>query len=89
MRELYHGSNISIDEKQKHARDKQFLIEGISHDVIEMLMDNCHLSLEEAMDTLFNSSTFDKLENEKTGLYYQSPVYIMDMLSTEKPELHF
>lgn len=72
--------------EQKRARDKQFLIEGISHDVIGMLMEDKHLSLEEAMDCLFNSSTFEKLENEKTGLYYQSPVYIMDMLSEEVSE---
>lgn len=88
MKTLYHGTNEMMAE-EKHSRDKQFLIEAISHDVIVMLMENCHLSLEEAMDTLFNSSTYEKLENEKTGLYYQSPVYVMDMLSSEKPELHF
>lgn len=74
--------------EQKREADKQFLIEGIAHDVIVMLMDDNHLSMDEAMDTLFNSSTFEKLEDEKTGLYYQSPVYIMDMLTLEKTALN-
>lgn len=78
-----------MTEKQRHDRDKQFLIEGISHDVIVMLMEKCHMSLEEAMGTLFNSQTYEKIENEATGLYYQSPVYLMDMLSAEKPEIKF
>lgn len=73
-----------MTENQKKARDKQFLIEGISHDVIEMLMDDYNLSMEQAMDMLFDSKTFEKLENEDTGLFYQSPVYVMDMLSEEK-----
>lgn len=76
-----------MTEEQKHQRDKQFLIEGVSHDVIEMLIDDYQLSLQQAMDTLFHSKTFEKLENEKTGLYYQSPVYIMDMLLEEYREL--
>lgn len=74
-----------MTEKQRHIRDKQFLIEGLSHDIIGILMDDYGMSMESAMDTLFDSDTFAKVEKEGTGLYYQSPVYVMDMLLSEKP----
>jgi hypothetical protein len=78
-----------MTEQERKERDKQFLIEGVAHDVIVMLMESNPLTMEQAMDTLFNSKTFEKLEDENTGLYYQSPVYIMDMLASEKPGLKF
>lgn len=39
--------------------------------------------MEEAMDIVYNSETYKKIENEKSGLYYQSPIYVMDILGRE------
>jgi hypothetical protein len=41
------------------------------------------MSIAQAMDAFYNSKTFDNLINEETGLYFQSPVYIYDVLSKE------
>ena len=74
--------------EQKREADKQFLIEGIAHDVIVMLMDDNHLSMDEAMDTLFNSSTFENFEDEKTGPHSHTPAYIRNRLTSEKTALN-
>ena len=41
------------------------------------------LDIQTAMHALYTSDTFRKLENEATGLYYQSPVYLYDLLKQE------
>ena len=48
-----------------------------------MLMEDRHLSMTEAMTLLYNSKTYEKIEDEKTGLYYQGAVYVMDFLNEE------
>ena len=37
----------------------------------------------EAMDILYNSETYAKLKDPKTGLYFQSPAYIYGYLDKE------
>lgn len=72
-----------MNETQQAAIDKQFLIECLAKDLIEILMEERNYGLEEAMDVLYKSHTFEKIENEKTGLFYQSPVYVMEFLNDE------
>ena len=64
-------------------KDAQFLIECLTEDLIAMLMDAYGVSLDEAADQLYNSRTYSLLENEDSGLYYQSAVYVFDMLQEE------
>ena len=64
-------------------KDIQFLIECLTEDLIAMLMDTYGVSLDEAADLLYNSRTYSLLENEDSGLYYQSAVYVFDMLQEE------
>ncbi len=64
-------------------KDAQFLIECLTEDLIAILMETYALSLDEAADRLYNSHTYSLLENEESGLYYQSAVYVFDMLQEE------
>ena len=64
-------------------KDAQFLIECLTEDLIAMLMDTYGVSLDEAADKLYNFHTYSLLENEDSGLYYQSAVYVFDMLQEE------
>lgn len=64
-------------------KDTQFLIECLSEDLIAMLMDTYGMSLDEAADKLYNSHTYSLLEKEESGLYYQSAVYVFDILQEE------
>lgn len=69
--------------QEQHERDKQFMIECLTADLIQMLMEDRGLSIAEAMSLLYNSKTYEKLEDERTGLYYQGAVYVMEFLEEE------
>ena len=46
-------------------------------------MENYNYSLDKAADVLYNSQTFQLLENDNPELYYASSVYVFDMLKEE------
>ena len=60
-----------------------YMNECMARDVISMLVEKKNLSIAEAMDVFYNSKTFENLINTETGLYFQSPVYIYDVLNKE------
>jgi hypothetical protein len=41
------------------------------------------LSLSDALATVFNSETYQKIMNDKAGLYYQSARYVFSFLDEE------
>ena len=47
------------------------------------LMETYGYSAEEALDTLYNSETFDRLQDSATGFYYQSVGYVASFLQNE------
>ena len=63
--------------------EMEYLNECTARDVITMLVEKKHLSIAEAMDIFYNSKTFENLSNKETGLYFQSSVYIYDVLKNE------
>lgn len=63
----------------------QFLMEAISTDIIGWLMRDNSISLSEAISTWYNSETFEKVSEPKTGMYIESPAYNYEFL---KRELH-
>lgn len=72
-----------MSEQELHSRDKQFMIECMTDAVIQLLIEEYGWSIQTAMDKLYTSDTYRKLEDERTGLYYQSAVYLFDMLKQE------
>lgn len=69
--------------KTRHDKEKQISIELLAADMIQTLIEVDGMTLREAMDTVYLSDTFTKIENERTGLYYQSTVYVMEYLYSE------
>ena len=57
--------------------------EDMYAELIQILMKEYGYSLEKAMDTLYNSDTFARLQDANTGLYYQSPGYVYSFLNSE------
>ncbi len=57
--------------------------EDLYADLVEILMQKWNYSQEEALDTLYNSETFERVEDKKSGLYYQSPGYVYSYLESE------
>lgn len=61
----------------------QYLIEGITKDIVEFLIEDKGMSLTEAIALFHNSETFDKLLNLHTGLYIESSAYVYEILLKE------
>ena len=57
--------------------------EDMYAELIQILMEKYGYTLEKAMDTLYNSETFARLQNADTGLYYQSPGYVYSFLNSK------
>ena len=51
--------------------------------VIEMIASNQHIRLEEARDLFFKSNTIKLLEDDETGLYGDSPLYVYSLFEEE------
>ncbi len=63
--------------------DIEYMNECMTRDVISMLVEKKGLAISDAMELFYNSQTFEKLSDPKTGLYFQSPVYVFDTLEQE------
>lgn len=61
----------------------QYLIEGITKDIVAYLMEDEGLALTDAIALFHNSETFAKLSDPQTGLYIESSAYVFDILKTE------
>ena len=61
-----------------------FMIASLTRDVVALLMEERGLSMREAMDAFCSSRTFDALSKPETGLFFQSPAYILDEFKNEK-----
>lgn len=74
-----------VNTKETMEKNFQFLLEAISTDIIGWLMRDNSISLSEAISTWYNSETFEKVSEPKTGRYIESPAYNYEFL---KRELH-
>ena len=64
----------------------QNMKEEIVKDMIARLMDERNLELQEAFDAVYTSRLFEKLNDPKTGLYFQSSGYVYSYLIDELDE---
>lgn len=61
----------------------QFQIECLATELTEMLMTEYRWDIRRALDELYTSETFAKLNDPECGLYYQGAVYIFQFLKSE------
>ncbi len=64
-------------------RKVQYLIEGITKEIVVWLMQDEVIDMPEAIGLFYNSETFAKLSDEKTGLYIESSSYVYEILRSE------
>lgn len=57
--------------------------EGAAKDLVKLLMDDYGWSVSKAIDVLYESETYEKICNPKTGLYFQSSLYLYSFLKNE------
>lgn len=61
----------------------EMMKEDLSAELIELLMKDWHYSQIEALEVLYNSDTFERLQDKRTGWYYQSAGYVYSFLQQE------
>lgn len=64
-------------------QQKQIMKDDLAVELVESLMEEFHYSPQEALDVLYTSETFDRLQDDETGMYYQSAGYVYSFLSNE------
>jgi len=60
-----------------------FMIEELVKELSLRLMEERGLSMKEALDTVYNSETYGKVLDLRTGLFAQSTSYVYSILETE------
>lgn len=68
---------------KKDINNFNFLIEYITTKVVEWLIRDENIGLEEALLLFHNSETFEKLCEQKTDMYIESPAYVYEILKDE------
>lgn len=63
--------------------DFDYMLEGMTRDLTVMLMERRKMPMTDALDTLYNSETYEKLSDPRSGLYFQAPGYVYDFLDKE------
>ncbi|MGN1253447.1 hypothetical protein [Hallella absiana] len=63
--------------------DFDYMLEGMTRDLTVLLMERRKMPMTDALDTLYNSETYEKLSDPRSGLYFQAPGYVYDFLDKE------
>lgn len=64
-------------------KDYDFMVECQERDIATILVEGRNLTIHQALDTLYNSKTYEMLHNPQTGLFFQSPKYVYSILDEE------
>lgn len=64
-------------------KDFRFMVDCMERDVATLLVERDRMSIRQALDTLYLSETYQKLQTPASGLYFQSPVYVYSCLTSE------
>ena len=59
----------------------QYLVEGITNDIIAFLMEDSGCDLATALNEFYNSETFAIISDESTGLYIESSASVYEILN--------
>ena len=61
--------------------DFQFMVESLERDMATILVQEQGMTIHQALDNIYQSPLYDKLHNPSTGLYFQSPRYVLSILT--------
>jgi len=59
------------------------LTEAITQEIVGFLIIDNNMELDEAMNLLYNSELFEKLQDEETGLYLEGSAYVYELMKDE------
>ena len=73
----------SLDISEETMSRETFMIEELVKEMAMRLMDERGFSMKEALDIVYNSETYSKVLDLRTGLFSQSTSYVYSILETE------
>ena len=65
------------------SKEIEFVIEELVKEIALRLMDERGQTMKQALDTIYNSETYTKILDLRTGLYSQSTTYVYSFLENE------
>ena len=69
-------------------QQQNFLIAYTIDRMTEFLIEDYNLTIATALQFIYNSSTYQKLNQTENGLYEQSPSYVYEILNKEYQAEH-
>lgn len=63
--------------------DIQFQVECLTVELAAMLMEEYGWDMHHALDRLYSSSTYERLNDPSTGFFYEGSVYVFSYLKDE------
>lgn len=60
-----------------------YLVTRSTQALLKIIIEDRNITIQEAMDILYSSNTFELLCDLETHLYYESPAYLYEMLKEE------
>ena len=67
----------------EYSKQQDFLIQRLSADLAAILVEEENKTIEQALNIVYNSTTFEKICDTNTGLYRESAGYNYDILQDE------
>lgn len=61
----------------------KFMVEGVTSDLIQLLIDRENYTLSHAVDVVYSSNIYNALLRPSTDLYSQSSGYVFSLLEKE------
>ena len=65
------------------SEETKFLLMSLVDKMVYLVMNEYKLSMSQALDLVYTSDTYSKIEDLETGLYYQSAAYNFNLLKHE------
>lgn len=69
-----------MTELKVTPQEFKYLKEQVTARMIQILTEEQGYSLEDAIDRVYTSPIYEKLSNPSTGLFFQSPRYVLSYL---------
>lgn len=65
------------------SEETKFLLMSLVDKMVYLVMNEYKMSMSQALDLVYTSDTYSKIEDLETGLYYQSAAYNFNLLKHE------
>ena len=67
----------------REETQRQFLVNYAIDQITAFLMEDCHITLGQALDIIYSSRVYDLLQDDTVDLASNSPAYIYELLKQE------